>query len=127
MAALAVALLGVAAAALDAVLSPGGMSLSLGEVIRLGGVYLGAFHRVPMEIGVPLGGDASTIGVTAAPLAGTLLAGWLLYRAGRATAEASGLTSPLRRGLRSLRVVPAYVVPVAVIGVSLSVAPVHLG
>jgi hypothetical protein len=94
--------------------------LSLGETLRIGGLYLAVFHRVPILfsaaesalgglVDAPAGAGAARFDaeVAFAPLAATALAGWLLWRAGGAVATAVG-GGPLQRALHGAKVAPAY-------------------
>ncbi|MGE5461555.1 MAG: hypothetical protein ACM3WR_13170 [Solirubrobacterales bacterium] len=122
------ALLALAEAAALAVYALGGTGLSLGSALRVGGFELAAFHRIPLRLSVEgdalarlvevVGGTARTARVHAelavAPLAVTALAAWLLWRGGRAVAEALG-GGPLARALHGAKVAPAYAAAVFVV------------
>lgn len=112
-----------------AVYALGLRGLGLGDAIRVGGLYLALFHRVPIrlsaaESGVgglvdaPIGSGLAELHaeVAFAPLAATALAVWLLWRAGRTVAASLG-GSPLERVLHGAKIAPAYAL--AVFGVSL--------
>ena len=113
------AVVALAEAAALAVYALGGTGLSLASALRTGGFYVAAFHRVPLRLTAEgdglrrlvdvLGGAARTAEVRAeiaiAPLAATALAGWLLWRGGRAVAETMG-GGPLARALHGAKVAP---------------------
>lgn len=93
--------------------------LSVGEALRIGGLYLTVFHRVPVRFSAADSGLAPLLDtpgaglaelhaeVAIAPLAGTAIAAWLLWRAGRRVAISLG-GSPLERSLHGAKVAPAY-------------------
>ncbi len=111
----------VAEGAALAVWAVGRTGLSLLTVLRVGGLYLEAFHRVPLRLsGVGLDVTELTAGqaalgavrveLAAAPLAATALALWLLWRGGRAVARSVGASSGLAGALHGLKVAPAYAI-----------------
>lgn len=98
----------------------GGVGLTPAGALRVGGVYLALFHRIPLRVtaegsdlwlaaalGAPAGTRALEVGLAAAPLAVTALAAWLLWRAGRSVAEQAG-GGPVERALHGAKVGPAY-------------------
>lgn len=108
-------------AALGAVLAVGGGRSPL-DVLRLGGAELALFHRVPLRLsaeGTDLwlaaaaGGPADTsslqVRIAVALLGATALAGWRIWRAGRAAAEAAG-GGTAARALHGAKVGPVYAV-----------------
>lgn len=111
------ALAGGAALAVSAFGGPGLSSLG---ALRVGGAYLALVHRVPLRLaaeggdlwvasvlGAPAGTRALEVRLAVAPLALTALAAWLLWRAGRRTAEAAG-GAPAARALHGAKVAPVY-------------------
>lgn len=121
-----VALVGQAAAI--AVWLASGRALALSTFLRIGWLYVGAFHhvdvvaRVPtLDIGRLTGGvlpgsslpssGAASVSAGLALLVVTGLATWLLFRGGRRVAELAG--GPARRRvLRGALVAPGYAVPI---------------
>jgi hypothetical protein len=114
------ALAALAAMGALAVSTLGLRGLSSGEALRVGGLYLAVFHRVPVrfsaadsELGAlvdgPVGAGLAEFHaeVAVAPLAATMLAAWLLWRGGRTVATSVG-GSPLARALHGAKVAPAY-------------------
>jgi hypothetical protein len=113
----------VAEAAALGVVALGGTSLSLPDALRVGGLYVAAFHRVPLRLsadGEGLSRVASfvlgpsrtaevEVTLAVAPLAATALAAWLLWHGGRAVAQAAG-GSPPQRALHGAKVAPVYAV-----------------
>lgn len=83
------------------------LEFSLGETLRLGTFYLWLFHRGSVVWSISAEGAAvnAQVYVSAAFMAGTFLALWLLFRAGARSAGGGGLLS---RGLNGARVAPAY-------------------
>jgi len=115
----------------------GVLGLRTADVLRVCGAYLALAHRVPLRvtaggsdlllarvIGAPAGTTALEARLAAAPLGLTALAGWLLWRAGRRTAEAVG-GSPGARALHGAKVGPVYAVLVllATLPVRMTLAP----
>lgn len=102
--------LGLAAWALGA---PG---IALGDALRIGWLEFGAFHHVEIEAegSVAVGAGAepapASFAVGVALLSATALAGWLLFRAGRAVAERAG-GGTLARGLHGAKVAIGYALP----------------
>jgi hypothetical protein len=122
---------------------PSGVPASM--FARIGWFYFGWFHRVsieaivpnidlsalvaapstaPLAPGLPGGAAAQaasfSFGIGIALLFATALAVWLLYRAGRAAAEASG-SEPLARILGGLKVAPVYAIPSLVVSLLVSI------
>ncbi len=122
---------------------PSGVPASM--FARIGWFYFGWFHRVSIEAivpnidlsalvaapsaaplvpGSPGGAAAQTgsfsFGAGIALLFATAIAIWLLYRAGRAAAEASG-SDPLARILGGLKVAPVYAVPSFLVSLAVSI------
>jgi hypothetical protein len=108
--------LGVASAAV----ALGVLGLRAADVPRVGGAYLALVHRIPLRVtaegsdlwlvrvlGAPVGTTAFEARLAVAPLALTALAAWLLWRAGRRTAEAVGGSSGAR-ALHGAKVAPAH-------------------
>lgn len=96
----------------------GGGGASVLTTLRVGGLYLAAFHRVPLRLsGSQLDVSALTAGrawsgsvsveLAFAPLLVTVVALWLLFRGGRAVAERVG-GGPLARALHGAKVAPSY-------------------
>ncbi len=122
------ALIGQAAALAVQVATRAGLSAA--NLGRLGWLYFQWFHHVTVEVTVPrldLGGAFGSsglgisnrsfgvgVGVGLALLALTLLAGGLLYAAGRSVAERSE-GGALARALHGAKVAPFYAVPAFVI------------
>lgn len=115
------ALATIAALAVFAIGPPG---LGLGDAIRIGGLYLALFHRVPIRFSAAESGVGGLVGastgsglavfhaeVAFAPLAATALAAWLLWRTGRRVAGSLG-GSPLERAMHGAKVAPAYALAV---------------
>ncbi|HEU4356400.1 MAG TPA: hypothetical protein VFT27_12495 [Actinomycetota bacterium] len=107
-----------------AVYAVGGPGPGLGDAIRVGGLYLALFHRVPIRFSAAESGVGELVGastgsglavlhaeVAFAPLAATALAAWLLWRAGRSVAASLG-GSPLERAVHGAKVAPAYALAV---------------
>ncbi len=97
----------------------GGVGRSPADVLRLGAAELALIHRVPLRLaaegadlwiatlaGAPADARSLALEVAAAPLGGTALAGWLLFRAGRRAALGGG--SPGARAIRGAAVAPVY-------------------
>jgi hypothetical protein len=103
----------------------GRIGLTFGQALELGGLYLGAIHRIPLRLqGTGLdvsqltAGQASLgslrIDVALVPLFGTALAAWLLWRGGRAVADRTG-GGLLARALHGTKVAPVYSVLVLLV------------
>lgn len=131
----ALAAIGVAAALAASV---AGLRLPSGDVVRVGLLYLGPFHHVPVVVegeldlraiplpNVPPGG-VTTVEIGIALLAVTALTTWLLFGAGRAVAERArgGLGD---RVLAGTLVAPSYAIPVFVVALAVEIEqPLHLG
>jgi hypothetical protein len=110
-------LLLLAEAAAIAVRTLGGGG-SLVTTLRVGGLYVAAFHRVPirlsgrdLDVSSLTAGRATTgsieLALAFAPLAVTAVGAWLLWRGGRAVAEGVG-GGPLARALHGAKVAPPY-------------------
>ncbi len=112
--------IGLGAAVVGSVIA--GLRVSFGGALRIGALYLGPFHHVALVIRGDLDVDVSrlpgsgapatgstTVEVGVALLAVTALAGWLLFRAGRASAIGEGA---LVRALSGGRVALGYAPPV---------------
>jgi hypothetical protein len=125
----------VAAVTTLALAAPG---VSFGAAVRVGALYLGPFHHVPVVFEGNLAIDASrlpganlpdggsvTVGLGVALLAVTALAVWLLFRAGRLSAFGD------RAGVRALtgsRVALGYAPPVLLVALLVRFeGPVGLG
>lgn len=118
---------GIGVAAAVAVFVFADPRVSFGGALRIGALYLGPFHHVPVVLrgdlavdltrlpgsGLPSGGSV-TVEVGVALLAVTLLAGWMLFRAGTASAAAAGDRAVVR-ALAGARVAVGYAVPVFVV------------
>lgn len=121
-----------------------GPAYGLGVALRIGAMYLGAFHHVPIRIegefdigrltgGVLPNSDAPTSGssfveIGIAMLAVTLLAGWLLFRAGRRLAAPADERSVWAGALRGAAVAPAYASAMLLVALTVKIAePVGLG
>jgi hypothetical protein len=119
-----------------------GPAYGLGVALRIGVLYLGAFHHVPIRIegtfdvgeltgGVLPNSDLPTQGspyveIGIALLSVTVLAGWLLFRAGRRLAANGG--SPWAAALRGAAVAPPYAAPMLLAALLVTIAePVALG
>ena len=98
----------------------GRTGLSLGTILRLGWLYVGLFHGVPlrlrgigMQIDVLDAGSVESLELRfgVALLLVTWLAVWLLWRGGRAVAGACG-GGALARALHGTKVAPVYALPV---------------
>lgn len=94
-----------------------GTRASLGSFVRLGLVYLGSFHHVAVELDVPEldvtaapGSGATSLSIGIALLSVTAVAGWLLFRGGRAAAERGGGGTGARV-LLGAAVAPGYAIP----------------
>ena len=113
-----------------------------GVALRIGVLYLGAFHHVPIRIegafdvgeltgGVLPNSDLPTQGssyveIGIALLSVTVLAGWLLFRAGRRLAGSNG--SIWASALRGAAVAPPYAAAMLLVGLLVTIAePVMLG
>lgn len=111
---------------------------SLATAIRIGALYLGPFHHVPVVIegeldlgelqlpNLPPSG-ATSVEIGVALLGVTAIAVWLLFGTGRSVADRSGggLGS---RMLAGVAVAPGYAVPVFVVALLVEVErPVELG
>ena len=97
--------LGEALAILDLFGLPGPPQFGLGSTLKLGGLYLASFNHVGLEVVGEAGGWVLT--ASCPPMLGTLLAIWLLYRAGKRAAEGSA-DNLLERGSLGVKVAPAY-------------------
>ncbi len=111
---------------------------SLATAIRIGALYLGPFHHIPvvfegeLDLGElrlpnlpPSGATSVEIGV--ALLAVTAIAAWLLFGAGRSVAERSGGGLGARM-LAGASVAPGYAVPVFLVAILVELdRPVQLG
>lgn len=102
-------------------------AISLGGVLRLGALYLGPFHGIPVVVEGDLALDLSRLPGSEIPTEGTLtvelgfallavtaFALWILFRAGRATGERAG-GKAARRALAGGAVGIGYAVPVALV------------
>jgi hypothetical protein len=113
---------------------------TFGGALRLGALYLGPFHHVAIVVtghldvaalrlqGSDLPSQGSvTLEVGVALLAVTALAGWLLFRAGRASAR--GVRGgPVARSLAGARVALGYAPPFVLVALLVSFEePVRLG
>ena len=132
---LAVAGVGVAVALAG---SLAGLRLAIVDVLRVGLLYLGPFHHVPLVIegevdlraiplpNVPPSG-VTTVELGIALLSVTALAIWLLFGAGRAVAERAG-GGPGDRVLAGTLVAPSYALPVLAVALLVEIEePVRLG
>lgn len=124
----------VASFAAYAVGQGGGLPLS--TFVRIGWLYFGAFHDVPLSVDVShldLGGLSRTMGGSAlpvdmavayrlgfAPLLITAVAVWLLFRGGREIADRAG-GGPVARALHGLKIAPVYAVPAFLLSLLVSV------
>jgi hypothetical protein len=122
------AVVALAEAAALAVVALGGTSLSLLDALRVGGLYVAAFHRVPLRLSAdgeglsriasfvlgPSGTAELEVTLAVAPLAATALAAWLLWRGGRTVAQTVG-GSPPERALHGAKVAPVYAVAVLLV------------
>ena len=117
--------LGIAEAFALAVWAFGRTELSFGQALELGGLYLGAFHRIPLRLeGAGLdvsqltAGQASLgtvrIDVALAPLVATAILVWLLGRGGRAVGEGMG-GGLVARALHGMKVAPVYAAAVLLV------------
>ena len=113
-----------------------GQSLPVSTFVRIGWFYFGAFHHVALSIGIPdldlsgLGGAVSGLNLPTngsvgyqlgfAPLLITLLAVWLLYRAGCEVADRGG-GGPVARAIHGLKVAPVYAIPAFLLSVLVSI------
>ena len=115
----------IAESAALAVGAVGRTGVALLTSLRVGGLYVAAFHRVPLRLSGPAldvssltAGRASSGSVEAqlalAPLAVTAVALWLLWRGGRAVAERAG-GGPLARALHGAKIAPAYAAAVLLV------------
>jgi hypothetical protein len=107
----AFAIVALAAQAVPALIDVFGGGFALPTALKLGWFYELVFHRVGIDI---MATDGATARLSVALLAGTGLALWLLYRAGRTVARQAGL------GLRDrvfavVLVGLAYALPIAVV------------
>lgn len=104
--------------------------LSAATFARIGWLYFGAFHHVALVVSArgtagidPTGLDRrvveATFEVGFALMLGTGLAVFLLYRAGKAVADAAGAGS-FARALHGLKVAPVYAVPSLLLSVLVS-------
>jgi hypothetical protein len=135
-----VAAVGVAASLVVWLLA--GPAYGLGVALRIGVLYLGAFHHVPIriegafDIGELTGGvlpksdlptqGSSYVEIGIALLSVTVLAGWLLFRAGRRLAANGG--SHWASALRGAAVAPPYAAAMLLVALLVTIAePVALG
>jgi hypothetical protein len=111
-----------------------GARAPFGSYVRLGIVYLGAFHHVAIELDVPeldLAGvsepGATMLSIGIALLSVTAIASWLLFRAGRAAADRSAASAPQRIAFGAA-VAPGYALPAfALMMLAGSTGPVGIG
>ena len=119
------AALGIAEAFALAVWALGRTGLSFGSALELGGLYLGALHRIPirlqgsgLDVSQLTAGQASVgsfrVDVAVVPLVATAIAAWLLWRGGRAFADEVG-GGLLARALHGAKVAPVYAAPVLLV------------
>lgn len=119
-------------ATLSAILAVGVLLLDLAglsprDAFGIGGLYMSLFHRVPVRfsaadsgfgalLDAPAGAGLAELHaeVAIAPLAGTAIAAWLLWRAGREVAASIGGT-PVARTLHGAKVAPAYAAAVGLV------------
>jgi hypothetical protein len=119
-------------------LASGDAGLPFGAALRIGALYLGPFHHVALVFegdldvdlsrlpgsGVPPGASA-TVELGLALLAVTVLAVWLLFRAGRASAFGEGAGV---RALTGARVALGYAPPILALALLVSFEePVEIG
>ncbi|MEO8422944.1 MAG: hypothetical protein ABI595_03420 [Actinomycetota bacterium] len=88
-----------------------GGGLALSTALKLGWFYELAFHRVAIDL---IGSGGATGRLSVAFLSGTVLAMWVLFRAGRTAARRAG-PSLRDRVLAGAMVGPVYALPIAVI------------
>jgi len=136
-----VAAVGVAASLAVWILA--GPAYGFGVALRIGVLYLGAFHHVPIriegafDIGELTGGvlpnsdlptqGSSFVEIGIALLSVTVFAGWLLFRAGRRLAGSGG-GSGWAFALRGAAVAPAYAVAMLLVALLVTIAePVAFG
>ena len=132
----AIAGIGLVAAAVGSVLASAGVSFA--GSLRAGALYLAPFHHVALVIrgdldvdvsrlpgsGAPAGGS-TTIEIGVALLGVTALAAWLLFRAGRASAVGD---HSVVRALTGARVALGYAPPVVLVAILARFEePVRLG
>jgi len=113
-------------------------SYSIGTAIRIGAMYLGPFHHIPIVVegSFDLGAlrlpnlppsSATTVEIGVALLAITGIAVWLLFGAGRSLAERSGGDLGARM-LAGALVAPGYAAPVFLVALIVEIGrPVELG
>jgi hypothetical protein len=113
----------------------GDTGVSLATSMRIGWMYVGAFHHVAIEFDVPevelstpaAGPEATSLSIAVAMLSITALAAWLLFRAGRAVAERGGGGTGARI-VRGATLAPSYALPVFVLAMLVDVeTPLRLG
>jgi hypothetical protein len=115
-----------------------GVRLPIGDVLRVGLLYLGPFHHVPVVLdgeldlraiplpNVPPSG-VTTVEVGIALLSATAFAIWLLFGSGRAIADRAG-GGLGDRMLAGTLVAPSYAVPVFLVALGAQIEePVRLG
>jgi hypothetical protein len=118
--------------------SVAGLRLPIGELLRIGLLYLGPFHHVPVVVegevdlraipvpNVPTTG-LTTVEIGIALLSFTALAAWLLFGGGRAAADRTG-GGLADRVLAGTLVAPSYAVPVLLVALFVETEePVELG
>jgi hypothetical protein len=132
----AVAGVGVGASLASFIL--GEPAYSLGTALRIGALYVGPFHHIPVVVEGHLDLDplrlpnlppsgATTVEIGFALLAVTALAVWLLFGAGRTLAERRGGDLGARM-LAGALVAPGYAVPVFLLALLVEIEqPVELG
>jgi len=118
--------------------SVAGLGLPIGDVVRVGLLYLGPFHHVPVVVegeldltALPLPNlppsGVTTIEVGIALLSVTTLAIWLLFGSGRAVADRAG-GGLGDRILAGTLVAPSYAMPVLLVAILVEIEePVRLG
>ena len=136
----ALSFLGVAAVGIVVALaaSAAGLGLGRGDVLRVGLLYLGPFHHVPIVIegefdlsAIPLPNappsGVTTVEIGIALVSVTALAVWLLIGAGRGIADRAG-GGAVARSLAGTLVAPGYAIPVLVVALVIEIdEPVRLG
>jgi hypothetical protein len=107
---------------------------SPGAIARLGWMEFGAFHHVAIELDVPdldvgpaAGSGATSLSIGIALLSITAVAIWLLFRGGRAVADAcDGGTGA--RILHGAKIAPAYALPAFALSMLIQVrTPLRVG
>jgi hypothetical protein len=111
--------------------SVAGLGSSIGNVLRVGALYVGPFHHVPVVIegtldlgalpirNVPPSG-ITTVEIGIALLSVTALAVWLLTGAGRAIADRAG-GGAVERTLAGTLVAPGYAIPVLLVALAVEI------